>query len=301
MPPTSLKERSLTSSDKKHGALARLADTMFVHRKKVLLGWVAILAVVITGGLSLKGSYTVDYATPGSDSKAASDRLVQKFAGRSGESVDIVWKASAGATAPAITDRIDRLLREVETIPGIARGTTSADAEVSRDGRTAIARLPLDRSSGEVPDATGERIGELVTEAGGDGLQVAANGSINMLDKQAGGGSEIFGVGVAAVVLLITFGAVVAAGVPLLLAVFGVATAFMLGGVLAAVIDTPDWASEVSIMIGLGVGIDYALLILTRYRTAVHEGLSRRAANVVAMTTAGHSVIVAGISVVIAL
>jgi putative drug exporter of the RND superfamily len=283
------------------GVLPRLADTMFVHKKKVILGWVAILAVAITSGLSLGGTYIADYSTPGSDSKAASDRLVEKFAGRSGESVDIVWKASGSATAPAVTERIDRLLEEVGTVPGIVAGTTTADAEVSRDGRTAIARLPLDRTSGEVPDASGERIGELVTEASGDGLQVAANGSINMLDKQAGGGSEIFGVGVAALVLLITFGAVVAAGLPLLLAVFGVATAFMLGGLLAAVIDTPDWASEVSIMIGLGVGIDYALLILTRYRTAVHEGLSRRAANVVAMTTAGHSVLVAGVTVVIAL
>jgi putative drug exporter of the RND superfamily len=282
------------------GVLARLADTMFVHRKKVILGWVVILAVAITSGLSLAGTYTADYSTPGSDSKAASDRLVQKFAGRSGESVDIVWKASGSATAPAVTERIDRLLKEVGTVPGIAPGTTAADAEVSRDGRTAIARLPLDRTSGQVPDASGERIGELVTEASGDGLQVAANGQINRLDKQAGGG-EIFGVIVAAVVLLLTFGAVVAAGLPLLLAVFGVAIAFMLGGVLAAVIDTPDWASEVSIMIGLGVGIDYALLILTRYRTAVQKGLSRRAANVVAMTTAGHSVVVAGATVVIAL
>src|SRR5215213_1405857 len=300
MPPTSLKERSLTSSDSRDGALARLADAMFMHRKKVLLGWVVVVAAAIAGGLSLAGTYTVDYSTPGSDSKAASERLVQKFAGRSGESVDIVWKASGSATAPAVTERIDQLLEEVEAVPGIAPGTTAADAEVSRDGRTAIARLPLDRSSGQVPDASGERIGELVTEAGGEGLQVAVNGQIDKLDKQAGGG-EIFGVIVAAVVLLLTFGAVVAAGLPLLLAAFGVAIAFMLGGILAAVIDTPDWASEVSIMIGLGVGIDYALLILTRYRTAVQEGLTRRKANVVAMTTAGHSVIVAGISVVIAL
>jgi RND superfamily putative drug exporter len=290
----------MTSSDRKDGALARLADAMFVHRKKVLLGWVVILAVAIAGGLTLKGSYTADYSTPGSDSKAASDRLVQKFTGRSGESVDIVWKASGSATSPAVTKRIDRLLEDVGTVPGIAPGTTAADAEVSRDGHTAIARLPLDRTSGQVPDASGERIGELVTEASGDGLQVAANGQINRLDKQAGGG-EMYGVIVAAVVLLLFFGAVVAAGLPLLTAAFGVAIAFMLGGVLAAVIDTPDWAADVSIMIGLGVGIDYALLILTRYRSGVDEGLSRRRANVVAITTAGHSVLVAGMSVVIAL
>ncbi len=274
---------------------------MYVHRRKVILGWVVVLAVAVLGGPRLAGDHRVDYSTPGSDSKAASDRLAQKFAGRSGESVDIVWSASEGATAPAVTARIDRLLKEVGTVPGIAPGTTAADAEVSRDGRMAIARLPLDRTSGEVPDATGERIGELVTEAGGDGLKVAANGQINKLDTQGGGGGEMYGVMVAAVVLLVTFGAVVAAGLPLVLAGLGTAVAYMLGGILAAVIDTPDWASEVAIMIGLGVGIDYALLILTRYRTAVQAGSTRRDANVLAMTTAGHSVIVAGMSVVIAL
>ena len=290
-----------TRPDRTEGVLARLADAMFVHRKKVIVGWVAILALAIAGGMTLAGDYRVDYSTPGSDSKAASERLVQKFAGRSGESVDIVWKASDKATAPAVTERIDRLLKEVGTVPGIAPGTTAADAEVSRDGGTAIVRVPLDRTSGEVPDASGERIGELVTEASGDGLQVAANGQINRIDKQAGGGGEMYGVIVAGAVLLLMFGSVIAAGLPLVLAGFGVAVAFMLGGILAAVIDTPDWASEVSIMIGVGVGIDYALLILTRYKTAVQEGYTRREANVVAMTTAGHSVVVAGVSVVIAL
>src|SRR5919108_2923005 len=154
MAPTSLEERSVTSSDRNDGVLARLADAMFMHRKKVLLGWVVILAVAIAGGLSLAGTHTVDYSTPGSDSKAASDLLVQKFAGRSGESVDIVWKASGRATAPAVTERIDRLLKEVGTVPGTVPGTTAAHAEVSRDGRTAVARLPLDRTSGQVPDAS---------------------------------------------------------------------------------------------------------------------------------------------------
>ena len=117
-----------TNPDSKNGALARLADAMFMHRRKVILGWVVILAVAIVGGPSLAGDYRVDYSTPGSDSKAASDRLVGKFAGRSGESVDIVWMPSGGATAPTVTERIDRLLKEVGTIPGIAPGTTAADA-----------------------------------------------------------------------------------------------------------------------------------------------------------------------------
>jgi putative drug exporter of the RND superfamily len=291
----------MTSSARRDGVLARLADATFMHRRKVIVAWLVVVAAAIAGGMGLAGKYTVDYSTPGSDSKAASDRLVKAFAGRSGESVDIVWKASGSATAPAVTARVDRLLEQVERLPGMVAGATAADAEVSRDGRTAIVHVPLDRMAGEVPDATGERIGELVAKAGGNGLQVAAGGQVEKLDKQTGGGGEMFGVGVAALVLLLTFGAVVAAGLPILLAGFGVVIAAMLGKVLAGGIDTADWASQVSIMIGLGVGIDYALLILTRYRAAVREGLTRRDANVVAMTTAGHSVLVAGLSVVIAL
>ena len=301
MPPTSLEDDRLTSSGSKAGVLARLGDAMFMHRRKVVLAWLAVIAVAIAGGMGLAGEYTVDYSTPGSDSKAASDRLTTAFAGRSGESFDIVWKASDSATGPAVTERIDRVLQEVETLPGIVDGTTAADAEVSRDGRTAIVRVPLDRMAAEVSEETSGRIGELVSEAGGDGLKVAANGQIEGLDKETGGGGELFGVGVAAIVLLLTFGAVVAAGLPILLAGFGVAISAMLGTVLAGAIDTADWAQDVSIMIGLGVGIDYALLILTRYRAAVREGLTRRDANVEAMATAGHSVVVAGLSVVIAL
>lgn len=289
------------SSDRQEGLLARLADAMFVHKKKVILGWVVILGLVLAFGTALEGTYTADYNTPGSDSKAASDILVDKFDGRTGDSVDIVWQSSDGATSPAVARDIDQLLKEVGTVPGILPGTTTADAEISKDGQTAIARLPLDLTAGEVPETTGAQIGELVRDADRNGLDVAANGSIEEVDKQASSKLEMVGLLVAAIVLLVMFGAVVAAGVPLVLAIFGVGIAFVLGGVLASVIDTPDWASDVSIMIGLGVGIDYALLILTRYRTAVQGGLSRRQANVVAMTTAGHSILVAGSTVVIAL
>ncbi len=291
----------MTDSGSKAGVLARLGDAMFMHRRKVVLAWLGVIAVAIAGGMGLGGEYTVDYSTPGSDSKVASDRLTAAFSGRSGESFDIVWRASESATGPAVTERIDRLLQEVETLPGIVDGTTAADAEVSSDGRTAIVRVPLDRIAAEVSEETAGRIGELVSKAGADGLKVAANGQIEGLDEETGGGGELFGVGVAAIVLLLTFGAVVAAGLPILLAGFGVAVSAVLGTVLAGAIDTADWAQDVSIMIGLGVGIDYALLILTRYRAAVREGLTRRDANAEAMATAGHSVVVAGLSVVIAL
>ena len=292
------------TSPKPPGALGRIADFSFVHRRRVLLGWLVVLVLAIAAAATFGGTYTADYSTPGSDSKAASDRLAQRFAGRSGDQVDLVWKASAGATAPAVKERIDRLLKQADAVEGIVPGTTASAAEVSPDGRTAVVRLPLDRPSSALPASSGEELRTLVESAqtqgqAGDGrLEVAANGSVAGLKQEAGMNAELVGIAVAALVLMLTFGTVVAAGLPLLSALFGVGVAATLGGVLAAVLDTPDWALQVSLMIGIGVGIDYALLILTRYRAAVDAGKDRRAANIEAMSTAGHSVLTAGATVV---
>ena len=283
------------------GFLARLADAMFVHRRRVLLAWLVVLAVAAVAGTMFKGTFTADYTTPGSDSQAAGARMEQGFAGRSGEAVDIVWRADQGARAPAVAERIDRLLEDAGRLPGVVPGTTTQTAEISSDGRTAIARLPLDRPAAAVQAATGERIAELLAETGGRGVTVAANGNVPGLEKEAAMTAELIGIAVAAVVLLGTFGTVVAAGLPLLLALVGVAIAVMLGLVLPSLVTTPDWAVQVSIMIGLGVGIDYALLVLTRYRAETRAGRTPRAATAEAMATAGHSALVAGGTVVIAL
>jgi RND superfamily putative drug exporter len=274
---------------------------MFVHRRSVLAGWLVALVLSAVAGTMFKGTFTADYGTPGSDSEAAGQRMEQAFAGRSGEFVDVVWTAAQGAATPAVTERVDRLLEEAGSLPGVVPGTTSEAAEVSRDGTTAIARLPLDRPAASVPAATGERIAELLAETDGRGVTVAANGEVPGLEQEAAMTAELVGVAIAAVVLLATFGTVVAAGLPLLLALFGVAIAVMLGLVLPALLTTPDWAVQVAIMIGLGVGIDYALLVLTRYRAGTRAGKTPREANAEAMATAGHAALVAGGTVVIAL
>jgi len=265
------------------------------------VGWIAVLALSVVVATMFKGTFTADDNMPGSDSQAAGERLGQGFAGRSGEAVGIVWKAEPGARSPAVAERIDRLLDKAGRLPGVVPGTTAQTAEVSRDGLTAIARLPLDRPAAAVAATTGERIAELLAEASGRGVTVAANGTVPGLEKEAAMTAELIGVAVAAVVLLATFGTVVAAGLPLLLALVGVAIAVMLRLVLAAAVTTPDWAVQASIMIGLGVGIDYALLVLTRYRAATRAGSSPRAATAGAMSTAGHCALVAGGTVVIAL
>ncbi len=92
----------------------------------MLAGWIVVLALAAVAGTTLKGTFTADYSTPGSDSEAAGERMEQAFAGRSGEAVDVVWSAERGATAPAVTGRTDRVLGEAGTLPGIVPGTTAA-------------------------------------------------------------------------------------------------------------------------------------------------------------------------------
>lgn len=285
----------------RQGRLGRLADVMFVHRRKVIAAWIAVFVLAAVGGTTLKGEFTADYNTPGTGSADAAERLEERFGGRSGDSVDIVWRSADGATSPAVSERIDRLLKQAGSVESVVPGTTTESAEVSRDGRTAIARLALDRPAGDVETATGERLAELVEEANGGGVTVTANSTIAGLTEEPAMSAELLGIVVAALVLLVTFGTVVAAGLPLLLAIFGVAIAVMAGLGLAALVDTPDWAVQVSLMIGLGVGIDYALLVLTRYRAATRAGRTPREANVEAMSTAGRAALVAGGTVVIAL
>ena len=163
---------------------------------------------------------------------------------------------------------MDGFLREAATLPGLA---AASEPEVSPDGQVAVARLPVTMPPADVPAETGERLlalGEAAhVELGGQVIQVAQQGPIS---------SELVGLGVAGLVLLIALGTVVAAGLPLLLALFGLGIASALITLLAAVIDTPDWSSTMAAMLGIGVGIDYALLILTRYRAALAAARIRR-------------------------
>ena len=148
---------------------------------------------------------------------------------------------------------------------------------------------------------TGKSLISLSQAASQDGLRVEMGGQVITNAQASSLSSEAVGLMIAALVLVLTFGTLVAAGLPIVTALFGLGISSAAVGLLAAVMDVPDWSTAVASMIGLGVGIDYALLILTRHRAALASGLEPRAAAVEAVTTAGHSVLIAGTTVVISL
>ena len=282
------------------GRLARLADLVFRRRRLVLVAWVVGL-VAAFGAAGLAGEWSADYSTPGSESRAAADLLDERFPQQSPETVDIVWHAPDGADGAGARERIDALVARSAALEGIGRSPGTAAAQFSPDGTIGVLRVPLTELPGAIPTTTGESLIGLAARTAGPGLRVELDGQVIANAQQSEISSETIGLAIAALVLLITFGSVVAAGLPLATALFGLGISSAVVGLLAAVMDVPDWAPALASMLGIGVGIDYALLIVTRYRAALAAGREPRAAVGESMATAGRSVLIAGTTVVISL
>jgi putative drug exporter of the RND superfamily len=278
-------------------SLARLADLAYRRRGRTVLAWIFAAIAIIGLGSSLAGEYEADYNTPGSESKAASELTKRAFGGYSGQEVLVVWKDADGANSPAARERVDVFLAEVEGIEHIEPATAT---RVSKDGTIASTSLPLTVPGWEVSKEDGEKLVSAAESNSRGGLEIELAGD-PIYRAQEGASPEGIGFLAASVVLLIAFGSLVAAGLPLVIALigFGISAGGLIA-LLANVIDVPDWTLAVAGLIGIGVGIDYALLVLTRFRSAMNAGKDRHDAVVEAVTTAGRSVIIAGSTVVIA-
>ena len=278
--------------------LARLADIAYRRRGRMVLAWIAATIVIIGFGSSVAGEYNADYDTPNSESKAASDLTKERFDGYSGQEIYAVWKAEEGAKTPAVQQRIDKFFAEAEQVDNVAEHTP---IRYSENGQIGSTTLPLTVPGWEVEKEQGEDLVAAAEDNSGDGLEIQLGGD-PIYRAQEAPSPEGLGFLGAAIVLLIAFGSVVAAGLPLLIALVGLGITS--GGLIllvANVVDVPDWTTAVSGLIGIGVGIDYSLLVLTRFRAAMNEGKDRHDAVVEAVTTAGRSVVIAGGTVLVAI
>jgi RND superfamily putative drug exporter len=275
--------------------LARLADLAYRRRGRMVLAWVVALAAIIMIVPRFAGDPEVNFRTPGTESQAATDLIDAHFPRTSGQSVNVVWTSPAGGRA--VEPRIDRLLADAQRIPDIGE---PSPPRYSRDGQVGLVQLEIERPAFDVDVESGEQLIELAEETSGNGLRVELGGQL-IQSAQERAAPELAGFLAAAVVLLIAFGSIVAAGLPLLVAGFALGVSATLMGLIARVVDTPDFAPAVAGLIGIGVGIDYALLILTRFRSGLSDGKDLRDALVEAVSTAGRSVIAAGGTVVISL
>jgi RND superfamily putative drug exporter len=276
-------------------SLARLGDLVYRRRGRVLVAWIVVFAAVLAIVPRFAGDFGVEFGTPGSDSKAASDLIEEHFPASSGQSVNVVWEGAAGAREA--TPRVDAFLAKAERVEAIGE---ASPPRYSRDGSIGLVQLELERPAFDIDAASGKELIELAEAASGSGLSIKLGGNL-ISNAEEGAPPEMIGLLAAAVVLLVAFGSIVAAGLPLLVAVFGLGISATLIGIVALFVQTPDFAPAVAGLIGIGVGIDYALLVLTRLRTALIAGQDVHGAVVEAVSTAGRSVIVAGGTVVISL
>lgn len=280
--------------------LLRLADWCYRRRRIVVVLWV--FALIAIGALSTMAGtdYTNNFKQPGTESQQAFDLLQSRFPQRSGDSGSIVFAAPAGIAAQRA--RIDGLLERVSHAPHVVGVVSpfSNSRQVSRDGTIAYADVQFDQRAYDVTKSTVSRIGDLADAAAGPGLQIETGGAVfgqNASPK----GKEGIGLLAAMIILLFTFGSLLAMGLPLMTALFGIAIGSAILGLLTHVLSTPTFAPQVASMISIGVGIDYALFIVTRYRSSLAHGSEPHQAVIEAMTTAGRAVLFAGTTVVISL
>jgi putative drug exporter of the RND superfamily len=276
-------------------------------RRRTVLGlWVAafLLLAVLWG--TAAGEYINNFRLPGTESQRAYDLLKEKFPEQSGDTANVVFAVDNGRVLdPSHRQAIERVRSEIEKSPEVLSvGDPFAQgAPVSRDGRITFAEIQFRKGAGDVDPAKVKTMAEDTLELDGkDGVQVALGGDIiHWSTAEQGGAGEIFGILVAALVLFLTLG-VVAMGLPLLNALFAMVVSLSLMAVVGThLLDVVDWTPQLAAMIGIGVGIDYALLILNRFRLERGAGRDVREATLVAIDTSGRAVLFAGIVVVISM
>ncbi|MCH0540168.1 MMPL family transporter [Streptomyces sp. MUM 203J] len=286
--------------------LYKLGRFAFRRRHAVTLLWIALFALAGVGAATAPAATSGSFSMPGTEAQKAFDLLEQRFPGGSadGATARVVFKAPDGEkmTDPDNKAAVDKAVGDLRSgSEQVAAVTDPYTAQaVSQDGSTAYIHVSYKVNGMELTDETREALEKAGTGAQKDGLTVEIGGDALMAAPETGTG-EIIGVIVAGIVLVITFGALVAAGLPLLTAIIGVGIGVSGITALASTLDLGTTTGTLASMIGLAVGIDYALFIVSRYRSELLEGRDREEAAGRAVGTAGSAVVFAGLTVVIAL
>ena len=284
--------------------LSRIGRFAYRRAVPVLIAWLLIAAGAIVGGLALGGTMQDSFKIPGTESQEAIDRLAAVFPQTAGASAQLVVH-STDESIDDMRDEIERVVTELTDIDGV-EGAMSPFSEyatdaMSDDGMTAVVQLQFAGSSEEVSDDTLAAVQKTGDELASETVQVEYGGQVFQGFHFGISIIEVIGVLFAAVVLVITFGSLLAAGLPLLSALLALGVS--MGGILglAAFTTLSTTTPMLALMIGLAVGIDYALFILSRHRTQLAHGMDAEESAATSVATAGGSVVFAGVTVMIAL
>ncbi|MFB8443764.1 MMPL family transporter [Streptomyces niveus] len=303
--------------------MAAVARWCVRHRLLVVLLWLLALGSTGTAAVVAGTSYSNDYEAPGTESGHAVDLLKTGFPDRSGDSDTVVWHSERGSVrADDIEVRMGVTLGEIAKLPGVAgvmspyvitggagappQASGPDDGEgvrqISEDGRTAFAVVTFDKQVDDIPVAQAQAVVDTAKKAATDDLQVeVGGGAVALTEGTTAHTAEIVGVAIAAVVLFLAFGSLAASLLPIATALVSVGTAYAGIALLGHVMTVADFAPMLGLLVGLGVGIDYALFIVTRHRKGLKQGLTVTEAATEAVATTGRAVVFAGATVCIAL
>ncbi len=288
--------------------MATLARWCYRHRLVVLVLWVGALFGLGFSATTAGTDYANVFSLPNTDSKRAYDLMEKAFPESAGDTDTVVWKVDEGSVRDAdVRSRIEPALAEIGRMDGVGEvagpyaGERGA-AQISRDGRIAYAQITFTEQANAIPMELIEDVVDTAQAAERDGLQVELGGqAIARTQEPPTGTAELVGIVAAAIVLFLAFGSLFAMLLPIVVAIFGVGTGMLSTMLLSHVTDVPDVAPLLGSLIGLGVGIDYALFIVTRHRRGILRGTKPEDAAVTALNTSGRAVLFAGGTVCIAL
>jgi RND superfamily putative drug exporter len=291
----------------KLGVVARAGSWASHHRRTVLIGWIVLLVGALGIAGAVGSNYSNNFSLSGTESQRATDLLKRDFPAQSGDSDQIVLHARTGRiTDPPVRAQVEPMLAQVAALPhvsGVVSPYWRAGAHaISPDGQIAFATVNFDERANVLPQGSIERVISTAERARTSQLDVQLGGqAIEQAQKPSIGTATAVGLLAAMVILFITFGSFVAMGLPIVTALLGLGTGIGLAGLASQVIEMPDFATQLAAMIGLGVGIDYALFIVTRFRENYRASGVLQPAIDDAMDSAGRAVLFAGITVMIAL
>jgi RND superfamily putative drug exporter len=283
----------------------RLAETCYGRRRWVVVGWLALLAGLWLTSSAVAGKYGSDFKLPGSESQRASDLLETRgLSERGGGSFQVVFRADNGIDDPAVRQRMEQFFSEITTtVDGVEISDPYEPAnsyQVNGDGRIAFAEVFVANRDEEAVVDAAAKIKSLWRQIDVPGLQVELGGADELADA-SDPPSELIGIGAAVIILIVAFGSLMAMGLPIVVALFGLGSGLALISLLTRVLAVPQFATEVAALLAIGVGIDYALLIVTRYRQGLRDGLTPRQAVALSLDTSGRAVLFAGLTVEISL
>jgi putative drug exporter of the RND superfamily len=287
--------------------MSALARWCYRHRLVVITAWIGLLIALAVMSQAVKASYDNSFTLAGTGSGSAQELLQRSAPAQAGDSDQIVWQASHGrVTDPAIEQRMAAVLARVSHLPEVAAVASpyrpGGKVQVSPDGRTAYATVTFTQTADYLNNADVNRVIAVATAAREPGLAVELGGkAISDTEQPPLSAVSAVGIGAAAVILLVAFGSLFAMALPIATAVAGVGSGLMLMSPLSHLMSVTGIAPTLGALIGLGVGVDYALFIVTRYRRGLQSGLDPERSAVLALSTSGRAVLFAGGTVCIAL